>query len=94
MASTFMTVLEGRVAQDQWAALVEKVKAMPVRPAGLEQAYLVQDMRDREVWRMVGVWTSREAFDAMSQAMGTPPPMAIFQSVGAQPALSTFDIMV
>jgi heme-degrading monooxygenase HmoA len=89
-----MTVLEARAPQEHWAALVEKAKGLPSLPPGLEQSFFVQDTSDPERWRTVGIWSSREAFEAFRQSVGTPPPLVMFRSFGVEPTLAFFDIVV
>lgn len=93
MANKVMTVLEGRIAQEHWAALVEKAKELPALPPGLEQSFIVQDTSEPDRWRIIGVWASREAFESFRQSVGTPPPLALFRSFGAEPTLALFEII-
>jgi hypothetical protein len=93
MANKIMTVLEARIPQEQWAALIEKAKSLPPLPPGLEQSYFVQDTNEPERWRTVGIWASREAFESFRQLVGTPPPLEMYRSFGATPTLAIFDII-
>lgn len=93
MANKMMTVLEARVPQENWAALLEKAKGLPSLPPGLEQSFLVQSASEPERWQIIGVWASRETFEAFRQSVGTPPPLAMFRSLGAEPTLTFFDII-
>ena len=54
MANKVMTVLEARIPQEHWAALVEKAKELPALPPGLEQSFFVQDTSEPDRWRTVG----------------------------------------
>ena len=93
MAKRAMTVLEGHIAQDQWAALTEGFERIQEqRPAELVTSYLVQSASDPTLWRTVGVWSSQQAFDDYRATMPTPPPMALFRSLGAEPTLALFEI--
>ena len=93
MANRVMTVLEGHIAQDQWAALTEGFERIQAqRPAELIASYLVQSTSDPTLWRTVGVWSSHQAFDDYRATVQTPPPMALFRSLGAEPALALFEI--
>ncbi len=93
MANQIMTVLEGRIAQDQWAALTEGYAQIQTqRPAELVTSYLVQSASDPTLWRTVGVWSSKQAFDDFRASVQTPPPLALFRSLGAEPTLALFEI--
>lgn len=91
--ANLMTVLEARVPQSQWEALKAAGQNLPALPPGLERTYVTQSSGDPELWRVVGFWASREAFEAMRQAMGTPPPVTMFRSLGVEPTLALFDIV-
>jgi heme-degrading monooxygenase HmoA len=93
MANKIMTVLEGHATADKWAALVNGFAQMDSqRPPGLEATYLMQSTGDPTLWRTVGIWASQQAFDAFRTAVVTPPPLALFLSLGVQPTLSLFEI--
>lgn len=93
MANQVMTVLEGHVAADQWAALTEGfARIANQRPAELAANYLVQSTSDPTLWRTVGVWSSMQAFEAFRAAVQVPPPLALFRSLGAEPTLGFFEI--
>lgn len=93
MANQIMTVLEGHIAQEQWAALLQGfTQIQSQRPAELQTSYLVQSASDPTLWRTVGVWSSQQAFDAFRAAVPVPPPLALFRSLGAEPTLGLFEI--
>jgi quinol monooxygenase YgiN len=93
MANQLMTVLEGHVTADKWAALTNGFTSMTVQvPRGILSTYLMQSTGDPTLWRTVGIWESQEAFDAFRKEVVTPPPLALFLSLGIQPTLSLFEI--
>ena len=88
-----MTVLEARVAEEQWAAL-ENVYATSIRqldPA-IVQTFLVHSLSEPAVWRIMTVWASREALQAMRESGQTPAGVLMFRSAGAEPELKIYDI--
>lgn len=93
MAHQIMTVLEGHVPPDKWEALVEGFGPIGVdRPPELLATYLAQSTSDPTLWRTVGVWSSQQAFDDFRSVVQTPPPLALFRSLGVQPTLALFEI--
>jgi quinol monooxygenase YgiN len=93
MANQIMTVLEAHVTADKWAALIDGfAKMVDQTPQDLKATYLAQSTADPTLWRTVGIWTSQQAFDAFRTAVVTPPPLALFLSLGVQPTLSLFEI--
>ncbi len=93
MANQIMTVLEGHVPPEKWEELVERFGPIGVdRPPELLATYLAQSTSDPTLWRTVGVWSSQQAFEAFRAEVGTPPPLALFRSLGIQPTLALFEI--
>lgn len=89
-----MTILEGRVSKEYWSALKQEFKqASDSRDPGLEQSYLVQSTREPDLWRIMTIWSSREALDAMRKTTETPRGVLMFRSAHTEPALSVFDIV-
>jgi len=88
-----MTVVEGQVAQEQWATLREVFAQSQVeRPAALRAGFLVQDSANPTNWRIIGIWMSREAFQAYRQSVETPGALAMFRLAGSEPTVSLSDI--
>ncbi|HEU5347225.1 MAG TPA: antibiotic biosynthesis monooxygenase [Ktedonobacterales bacterium] len=93
MANQIMTVLEGHIASEHWAALTEGFARISTeRPSELLTSYLVQNTTDPTLWRTVGVWSSQQAFDDFRSSVQAPPPLVLFRSLGAEPALAIFEI--
>lgn len=92
MAQPVMTVLEARIAPEQWAAFEQAYRGVQIPPQML-QAFLVRDAADRAVWRAVSIWRSREALDEYRRSVETPAGILFFRSVGAEPTLSVFEVI-
>jgi quinol monooxygenase YgiN len=90
-ASMWMTVVEGHVAAERWAEFVE-IFAREPRPAALRETFQVQSASDPTLWRLIGVWASREELQAYVQSVPVPGAPAMFRAVGAEPVLSQFDV--
>ncbi len=89
-----MTVLEAQVAEEKWATL-EQVYAQETAGGlepGLVQTFLLHGARERLLWRIATVWSSREALDQMRQSGETPRGVLIFRAAGAEPALTIFEV--
>ena len=88
-----MTILEGWVTQSNWSTLKQGYRlAAQAHDAGLVQSFLVQGARELELWRILTVWESREALDAMRGSVETPRGVLIFRAAGAEPSLSIFEV--
>lgn len=93
MANRVMTVLEGQVPAERWADFERGFAEMNSgKPAPLIDSYLVQAAADPTVWRLVGVWQSREALDAYRANVPAPGGVILFRSVGVEPAMTMFEV--
>jgi quinol monooxygenase YgiN len=90
-----MTVLEGRVPAER-AAELNRLYAEASRslPPQMLHTYLVQGTADPAVWRGISVWRSRAALEEYRRSVATPAGIQMFQSVGAQPSISMWDVAV
>ncbi|MFO7663397.1 MAG: hypothetical protein R6X18_12500 [Chloroflexota bacterium] len=88
-----ITILEARVAQENWAKLVETYQstAQPLPPP-IKQTFLVQDSADPAVWRIITHWSSREELAAYQNSVETPGGVLMFRAAGAEPDLTVFDV--
>lgn len=89
-----MTILEGIVPQEMASRLKEKFeRILKEKPDSIVKTYLIQDLKNTDIWRLITVWRSREALDEMRK-QGTPAGVLVFRSVGAEPTLSIYEIQV
>jgi quinol monooxygenase YgiN len=89
-----LTILEARVHPDRVGDLkraFEQTKQSRVPPF-IVHSMLVRSDKDRDVWRIVTVFRSREALEAMRASGETPRGVAMFREAGAEPTLSVFDV--
>jgi len=94
MANPVMTVLEGRVAPDQWETLRRAFASGGDNlPPQMLQTFLVQSAQDPSLWRGITVWRSREALDEYRRSVATPGGVLFFRSAGAEPTLSIFEVV-
>ncbi len=88
-----MTILEARVSQENWANLEQAYQHATQQPeAGIVETFLVHSAKETDLWRIMTVWQSREALDAMRSSGGTPTGVLIFREAQAEPALSVFEV--
>ncbi len=93
MANQVMATLEARVAPERWAEMTERYAQLGgQRPPQLAESILLQSANDPAVWRLISIWHSRQQFDEYRASVQTPGGVLLFRSVGAEPALSLFEI--
>jgi quinol monooxygenase YgiN len=90
-----MTVLEARVAREHWRRLQRAFeRELRQLPAQLVQTLLVQSADDPALWRVLTIWRSREALAEYRHSVEVPAGIVMFQSAGAEPTLSIFEVAV
>ncbi len=89
-----MTVLEGRVAKESWPALEQAFNegSKQMEP-GLVHSYLVHDVKESDIWRILTIWSSREALDEMRKSVAAPTGVLMFRAAQSEPVLSVFNIV-
>ncbi len=87
-----VTILEGHIAPDKSSALEAAFRAgASEAPPGLVETFLLHSMAEATLWRIVTVWASREALEAMRK-QGTPAGVLMFRAAGGEPTLSVWDV--
>lgn len=93
MASMVMTSVEAFVAQERWTELEQAFTQMDSqRPTQLVTSFLVQGATDPTLWRIIGIWRSREAFEEYRASVATPGAIQLLSSVGAAPTFGLFEV--
>jgi heme-degrading monooxygenase HmoA len=88
-----MTILEGRVAKENWQTLEQAYKeASEHTEPGLLRSYLIHALKEADLWQILTIWSSREALEAMRQSGETPRGVLMFRSAQCEPRLSIYEI--
>ena len=89
-----MTILEAHVTPDHWAELEQAYRqALQQHEPGLVRTFLAHSKREYDLWRILTVWRSQAALDAMRNSGDRPRGVLIFRQAGAEPMLSVFEIV-
>lgn len=88
-----VTMLEAHLAEGRAADLIEAYRTgiADLEPEIVE-TLLMRDAGPGERWRIVTVWSSREALSAMRGAGGTPRGIQFFRAAGAEPVLTVSEV--
>ncbi len=90
-----MTILEARVAAEQWATLKQAfAEGSSHMPPQMAQMFLVQGTADPTLWQGISIWRSREALEEYRRSVETPRGVFMFRSVGAEPSLTILEVVV
>lgn len=83
-----VTMLEARVDENKIGDLVDSFRASgDSLPPAIVESFLLRQS-DRDLWRIVTVWESREALDGYRTSVDTPEGVLMFRSVGSEPILA------
>lgn len=90
-----ITILEAHVEEKNWSDFQNDYKERTAQlPPQMLQTFLLQDITDKTLWRILSVWKSREALDEMRNSGETPTGVLMFRNAGAEPKLSMFNVPV
>lgn len=88
-----ITILESRVDESRWDQIKQAYAETITRlDPGLVQTSLIQNTSDPAVWRILTIWQSRAALDAMRATRETPKGVLIFRAAGAEPSLTIWEV--
>jgi quinol monooxygenase YgiN len=88
-----MTILEGHVCTENWSNLEQAYQeASKQKESGSVQSYLNHSIKEPEVWRIITLWSNREALDEMRKSVETPRGVLMFRMVKSEPGLSVFEV--
>lgn len=87
-------ILEARVAPENWDVLEQGYRDRIAQgfPTELIEIFLLQSTAEPAVWRIVSIWSSRDALDAYRRSVHPLSGLAIFRAAGSDPAVSIFRI--
>ncbi len=89
-----LTILEGRVEKGNWKALEKAYsEASNDSTPGLVQSYLIHNQREDDIWRIMTLWSSQEALEAMRRSNETPRGVLIFRQAHTEPVLSIYNVV-
>jgi quinol monooxygenase YgiN len=89
-----MTILEGRVEKDNWSTLEQAyIEGSQQKDPGLVQSLLIHNTREPDLWRILTLWSSREALDEMRKSSETQRGVLIFRQAHTEPQLSIFEVV-
>jgi heme-degrading monooxygenase HmoA len=89
-----MTILEGQVANQNWSKLEQAYQeGSQHNEPGLVQSFLIHSTKETDLWRIVTLWSSREALDAMRRSNETPRGVLMFRQANSEPSLSVFEVV-
>jgi hypothetical protein len=95
LGTMVMTILEAHVSPEQWDTLKTTFAQNSSRlPSQMVEMFLVQGTADATLWQGISVWRSRQALDEYRRSVETPGGVLMFRSVGAEPTLAIFDVLV
>lgn len=88
-----MTIVEGKVKEENWLKLKDAYKeATDNLPVGLIKTFLIQNVKETVIWRIISIWESQEALEKMRNSGETPGAILVFRAAEAEPEVSIFEV--
>lgn len=88
------TIVEGKVTEKNWSKLKSDYHQQTDKlPEGLTRTFLMQDNLDKNIWRIISFWESREVLEKMRNSGKKPAAIQMFESVHSKPELSISEIV-
>jgi len=89
-----ISILEAHVVPDNVATLEAAYRqGIEHLDAGIVETFLLRASKDTHLWRIITVWESRAALEAMRQSGQTPRGVVMFRAAQAEPELSIFEVV-
>mgnify|MGYP000309578632 CR=1 FL=1 len=86
-------ILEGRITPERWdsfqQAYRKKLKSIPTQ---LVQNFLVQDINDETLWRIISIWRDKQSLDETLKKRIYDTCASMFEEVGIEPTYRIFTI--
>lgn len=90
-----VTELVGRIPVDRVDDLERAYRDGTVElPPEILETFLVRDTADPMSFRIITVWSSRAALEAMRASGVTPKGVQIFRAAGADPELAVLEVAI
>lgn len=88
-----ITILEANVTSERWE-VIEQAFRTGIRhiPTQLLQTFLIQDTQRPNLWRIITVWQSKEAYEEVKGAAIISACTEMFRSAGVEPTRRIFKI--
>ena len=89
-----MTSLEAHVDPAKQESLKQALKEqLMTRLPGLVEAVLTQNAEDPTLWRLMGFWETREAFESYRRSVAVLAGDLVFRAADAKPTFTMFDVV-
>lgn len=90
-----ITILEGHVTADKWNVLEIAFRdGIKHTPPQLKETYLIQDIKNPEIWRIITFWRSDEAYHESSEEGNTSVCESMFRHAGVQPTRREYKVIL
>ncbi len=96
MNKKIITIIEGKVNKDKWSLFQNAYERVAKKslPDSLLDSYLVQDVNESEIWRILTVWENIEAMNTYRKNVETPAWILVYREVGTEPKLVVNEIVL
>ncbi len=89
-----ITIAEARVRQENWKKLRDTFDKADSFPEGLVKTFLVQDIKNRESWKIITLWENGELLNKMRNSGKIPEAILIFRAAETDPEVTVFEVVL
>jgi hypothetical protein len=88
-----ITIIEAQVPASKWSDLeIEYRKKIRHVPPQLKETFLIHDVSHRDVWRILSIWVSKEAYEQAVHHQYHETCMEIFRDLEIEATRRVFDV--
>jgi len=88
-----VTIFEAHITPEKWEHLLEAYrKRIRHAPLEMKETFLIQDLSDKVLWRIISVWRSDQEYNSVKGEQ-EPHCEEVFRAVGIEPTRRAFQVM-
>jgi len=86
-------ILEGRVTSERWDTFEHEYrKGLKKIPTQLAQNFLIQDIKDKTLWRIISIWQNQASLDEYNTSPTCTTCVEMYRKVGVEPTHRIFNV--
>ena len=89
----FVTILSGRVAEEDWRTLEKSYeRAIKLAPQGIISSMLIQCQAEPKLWQIITTWESEEVYKNASEQKVSNTCIDLFCNAGSTPYRNEYHV--
>ena len=89
----FVTILSGRVAEENWRTLEKSFeRTIRIAPKGITSSILIQCQAEPKLWQIITTWESEEIFNNAHEQKLSNTCVDLFCNAGSSPYRNEYNV--